>query len=480
MLFVLGVLTCALQAQVPGDVPRDHWAYEAVKDLIDKGYLEGYPDGSFLGKRNMTRYELAVLIKRIVDGFAARIEALRVSAESGARSGGVAETKPPAQVIVDNADLEKLRKLVEEFKPELAVIGARIDKVESELESLGSRIENLEGIVTDPEGAFEKVKSEVSELKKITVSGYIQARYQTVDPTKESESERAYADTFVIRRAKVKITARPTIQSTLVLQFELAKNSVGVKDSYFAYRFSGDNPRGLEFSIGQMLWPFGHEVPLSAAFREAPERVLVARRLFPGERDQGVKLQGSLSKTLKWQLGAFNGTGIEKGSFGDKNSRKDVIVNLAGSFKNLGVGLSYYDGCGVWKEFNKTFLDGVKKSRYGVDLQYYLSGLTVKAEWFKGRGVDEADSSWDQSRYIDGYYIQLTYGISRGNLLVARYSTISTDPVEPEYGRIDSWDLGIVYSLDEKSSLKLFYKVNREESTPLDNNGFVVEWIGRY
>ena len=33
-------------------------AYQAVSDLSDQGVVEGYPDGTFKGERNMTRYEL--------------------------------------------------------------------------------------------------------------------------------------------------------------------------------------------------------------------------------------------------------------------------------------------------------------------------------------------------------------------------------------------------------------------------------------
>lgn len=46
------------------DVPANHWAYEYVKDLADKGLVEGYPDGEFKGDRAMTRYEYAAIIYR--------------------------------------------------------------------------------------------------------------------------------------------------------------------------------------------------------------------------------------------------------------------------------------------------------------------------------------------------------------------------------------------------------------------------------
>ena len=49
------------------DLPKDHWAYDFVKKLSDKGYLNGYPDGTFKGDTKMTRYEFAVALWRAVN-----------------------------------------------------------------------------------------------------------------------------------------------------------------------------------------------------------------------------------------------------------------------------------------------------------------------------------------------------------------------------------------------------------------------------
>ena len=46
------------------DVSENHWAYEYVKSLADRGLIVGYPDGEFKGDRSMTRYEFAAVIYR--------------------------------------------------------------------------------------------------------------------------------------------------------------------------------------------------------------------------------------------------------------------------------------------------------------------------------------------------------------------------------------------------------------------------------
>ena len=49
------------------DLSKDHWAYDFVKKLSDKGYLNGYPDGTFKGDAKMTRYEFAAALWRAIN-----------------------------------------------------------------------------------------------------------------------------------------------------------------------------------------------------------------------------------------------------------------------------------------------------------------------------------------------------------------------------------------------------------------------------
>ena len=58
--FVVGAAGTTFAAANPfSDVPRDHWAYDAVTQLAADGIVEGYGDGTYRGDRNITRYEMA-------------------------------------------------------------------------------------------------------------------------------------------------------------------------------------------------------------------------------------------------------------------------------------------------------------------------------------------------------------------------------------------------------------------------------------
>ena len=68
-LAAVAALTAGVSAYAANpfsDVTPDDWAYQAVSDLSVQGVVEGYPDGTFKGERNMTRYELAQIIARLM------------------------------------------------------------------------------------------------------------------------------------------------------------------------------------------------------------------------------------------------------------------------------------------------------------------------------------------------------------------------------------------------------------------------------
>ncbi|MGC1248103.1 MAG: iron uptake porin, partial [Spirulinaceae cyanobacterium] len=85
----------------------DPFWFQAVQKMVDKyGCIVGYPDGTFKGNRNITRYEFAAALSRCMEW---------VEANYGS---------------VEDGDLATLRRLVQEFEAELAVLGARVDDLE--------------------------------------------------------------------------------------------------------------------------------------------------------------------------------------------------------------------------------------------------------------------------------------------------------------------------------------------------------------
>lgn len=474
------VCASAVYAQAPSDVPTDHWAYNAVQSLASRGYVLGYPDGTFSGNRQMTRYEFATIVARILAELDVKL------GETPAIQPTNVDPKAAEKAGVTKEDLETIQKLVDEFKVELTVIGTRLDTVEATVNELKEKLDTVDAIVSDPEGAFESAKSDISKLKKVTIGGYLQVRYDHF-PHDINGSATPQHGNFSIRRSRIKVSARPTANSFAWVEVDdggqntqgTNNDSVSLKGAALEYYFSGDPNIGYNMSAGQMKWPFGYELVQSSGVRETPEQSLIVQRMFPSEYDKGFKAFGPLCGSVVWNLGVFNGTGANNPEADD---HKDVVASARMSRGDLDFGFSGYFGHGITNGSGVLLSNGagVSKVRYGADAELYLDKLTLKAEYITGKGVDQSVSTFNLDQTVDGYWAQLAYNFTKSDSFIAKYNTISQDPLYPQYGRRNQWDLGIIRWLDDKTRLKFFYEINNETQNSFDNNAYIAEWITNF
>lgn len=98
------------------DVRPMDWAYEALKSLVERyGCIVGYPDQTFRGDRALSRWEFAA-------GLNACLNTL--------------ERLLQENVAVLREDIDKLKRLAQQFEQELAALGTRIDNLESRVSYL--------------------------------------------------------------------------------------------------------------------------------------------------------------------------------------------------------------------------------------------------------------------------------------------------------------------------------------------------------
>ena len=66
MLAAMAVLsvTTAFAANPFSDVTPDSWAYQAISQLAASGIVNGYPDGTFKGQKEITRFEMAQMVAK--------------------------------------------------------------------------------------------------------------------------------------------------------------------------------------------------------------------------------------------------------------------------------------------------------------------------------------------------------------------------------------------------------------------------------
>jgi FtsZ-binding cell division protein ZapB len=122
------------------DVPADHWAYQAVDTLQKAGIVIGYPDGTYGGKRAMTRYEFAVAIARLLPLINNQ------GASNYATKDDLAALRQDLEKkLQENSDaIDALRKLVDEFQPELQKLGQDVAAVNDRLNALEARVAAVE------------------------------------------------------------------------------------------------------------------------------------------------------------------------------------------------------------------------------------------------------------------------------------------------------------------------------------------------
>jgi hypothetical protein len=95
------------------DVQPTDWAFQALQSLVERyGCIAGYPDATYKGNRSLTRYEFAAGINACLN----RVNELIATGTAN---------------LTTKEDLEKLRKLQEEFSTELTALRGRVDKLET-------------------------------------------------------------------------------------------------------------------------------------------------------------------------------------------------------------------------------------------------------------------------------------------------------------------------------------------------------------
>ena len=292
------------------------------------------------------------------------------------------------------------------------------------------------------------LKKAVDVIKKLKISGWIQAQVQFADSAGQQSFDGGNFATnndkrFMIRRGRVRF-AYENQHSMYVLQVNLTERGINVADIFA--KVTDPWTKWVSLQVGLMNRPFGFEVQQSSADRETPERSRYTQTLLQNERDMGGMIIIEAPKKsklfgLKIAGGFFNGTGIP--SNGDYNNPtagkifvndydvyKDFIgrVNYAKSLKEdkvkFGVGVSYYNGAIRQSNniiYQKTTTDttgmlkwqaldttnavlrgkGAGKIYYGADAQVSVKSVigtsTLRLEYMMGQQPGTSTSSVSQA-----------------------------------------------------------------------------------
>lgn len=133
------LMTCAVwnvsAANPFADVDESSWAYKAVAQLSEENVIEGYPDGTFRGDKNVSRYELAQIIARLMQ-----------------------------KQDLSDSQKETVQKLSAEYADELTSLGVRVSELEKKTGNLSVITELRVQDVPRYSNIFKSNKEKYDEL----------------------------------------------------------------------------------------------------------------------------------------------------------------------------------------------------------------------------------------------------------------------------------------------------------------------------
>jgi hypothetical protein len=322
------------------------------------------------------------------------------------------------------------------------------------------------------DGAAENLNTlnaDVAQLKWFKISGYLQARYEYNDSSRnktllDDYSKNYSADNIYIRRGRLKVSMQPSQSSKFVFYLDASKNSVSLKEAYVDL-YKTLKKHSFTLTAGQFNYPFGYEIEYSSSKRDFPERSLAENKLFKGERDRGFNLAWTAPKHFRFNVGLVQGYGIEGDgksapSWYDPTDAKDFIARGKASFGSLDVGVSGYwgktsipgtsavaakPGVSTWYDANgNNTIDAGEvtttapvaavaakpgfekdKIRYGLDAQYYLDvlpvgGTGIRAEAYFAKDYNKAVTTDSLARET-GWYFWVSQNLGKKFAAAVRY-----------------------------------------------------------
>jgi len=287
-----------------------------------------------------------------------------------------------------------------------------------------------------------ELKSDVSKLKKLKFSGWVQTQFQVADQRgvetyAGGSNFNANVDKrFSVRRGRLKAVYDNGL-SLYNIQIDISERNVQMREMFV--KLTDPWTKSFQLTTGMFNRPFGYEIAFSSSVRESPERARISQSVFFNERDLGVWLTfqrpaGTKLHFLKLDAAMVSGTGITNvnnlgAAVADPNKntqnntsggndfdfQKDFIGRISAEKTNskktmtIGGGVSYYNGGyrtgnkQIWsngvdtngvKGFTVDSSDSnlgsiVKRIHYGADFQINLTtklGKTsFRAEYIAGQ-----------------------------------------------------------------------------------------------
>ncbi|MEP0815044.1 MAG: putative porin [bacterium] len=193
----------------PSDLPQDHWAWQAVKYMMETGILEGYPGNEYRGNQTMTRYEFSVALNRVI---------LWIEGTYGDAMGADVKATIDALEAEFSDELAEIRNQVEANTQDISSLKGSMD-------AMGERVTGLE-----------------KKIGNIAWKGDFRYRWAYTD-TEAGDTERF----FERMRLRLSFSA-PIVENMLDFKGRLATGPGGVSTNQTFDSYNTNYPFGLDLA----------------------------------------------------------------------------------------------------------------------------------------------------------------------------------------------------------------------------------------
>lgn len=296
---------------------------------------------------------------------------------------------------------------------------------------------------------------------------FVQTRYHT-SPIDEATDDDVTRN-FTVNRMELRWAGR--VSDNVGLGFEIQYHPAPdgapeelVNDAYAEYYVND----AVTLRAGQFIKPFGFDIQHSSSARESPERGIFAGYFFPGQRDRGLMISADLEHVAPWlegttlYAGAFNGNRF----FNDNNDELNYNFRFRKVFDSLPLAI------GASAQFGTQLLPpGATGSDdediYGVDVQYVVGRLGIRAEYVRGSIPStllslepEFAPAFVSGAKSSGAAAFFNYNLTANDDIYWRWDRYANDPVSGN--DIRAFNLGYVRAIGENSRIGIDYQTKSD------------------
>lgn len=186
-LLLILVFSLGVSAQQFDDVPRDHWAYDSVQTLAERGYLSLYSGEDFNGEEPLTRYEMAEIIANVLENTVGGSASQNLSEEDVdvIRELSLEFRDELVTVAQRQKDFEQRLKNAEDTNQiqdeDIANINVRVSEMQEEVQEIADHITKLAELEENVSGLDNQISSLEEELNAVKEEGVSGERLQELE-----------------------------------------------------------------------------------------------------------------------------------------------------------------------------------------------------------------------------------------------------------------------------------------------------------